>query len=98
MSELRLLITDELRHQYKFLQRFKLNLGIHCIFDNPYSEASENQEIRPRIDSELDRYIWLHSREFDEGTYCFVFVLVFSFLGFTCFIIFVILYILLLRF
>ena len=68
ISQLYHLVFDEIRHQYRFIQRFKLNLGIHAVFDNPYGERSENLALRSQVDPELDRYIWLSSREFDEGT------------------------------
>ena len=63
------LVFDEIKHQYQFTQRFKLNLGVHAIFTNPNYDTGENPiERREPLDPEVSFFIWLPAREFDAGT------------------------------
>ena len=64
VSSLFNLILTELSFQLGFVQRFKVNFGIHAVFDNPNANTSDNSSDRDVL---VHHFIWLHAREIDKG-------------------------------
>ena len=63
------LIFNEINHQLRIVQRFKLNLGLHVVFTNPNYDDGQNPAVQPQpLDPEVSVFIWLSAREFDIGS------------------------------